>query len=52
MYVNHGDVLAIEELSAYLKVPKSMLYKLVQDCEVPCQKIGRHWRFRKEVIDR
>ena len=40
MYVNHGDVLAIEELSAYLKVPKSMLYKLVQEGEVPCLIIG------------
>lgn len=47
-----GDVLTIEELSAYLKIPKSTLYKLVRKGKVPCQKIGRHWRFRKEAIDR
>ena len=47
-----GDVLTIEELSAYLKIPKSTLYKLVREGKVPCQKIGRHWRFRKEAIDR
>ena len=47
-----GDVLTIEELSAYLKIPKSTLYKLVREGKVPCQKIGRHWRFRKETIDR
>jgi len=46
------DVLAIEELSAYLKIPKSTLYKLVQEGKIPCQKIGRHWRFRKEAIYR
>jgi len=47
-----GDVLTIEELSAYLKIPKSTLYKLVREGKVPSQKIGRHWRFRKEAIDR
>ncbi len=47
-----GDVLTIEELSVYLKIPKSTLYKLVREGKVPSQKIGRHWRFRKEAIDR
>ena len=45
-------VLTIDELSVYLKIPKSTLYKLVREGRVPCQKIGRHWRFRKEAIDR
>ena len=47
-----GDVLTIDELSVYLKIPKSTLYKLVRERKVPGQKIGRHWRFRKEAIDR
>jgi len=47
-----GDVLTIEELAAYLKIPKSTLYKLVREGKIPSQKIGRHWRFRKEAIDR
>jgi excisionase family DNA binding protein len=44
-------VLTIEELSAYLKVPRSTLYKLVREGKVPCQKVGRHWRFHKSAID-
>jgi excisionase family DNA binding protein len=47
-----GDVLTILELAAYLKIPKSTLYKLVREGKIPSQKIGRHWRFRKEAIDR
>jgi excisionase family DNA binding protein len=47
-----GDVLTIEELSVYLKIPKSTLYKLVREGKVPSQKVGRHWRFRKKAIDR
>lgn len=47
-----GGVLTIEELAAYLKIPKSTLYKLVREGKIPSQKIGRHWRFRKGAIDR
>ena len=47
-----GDVLTIEELAAYLKIPKSTLYKLVREGKIPSQKIGRQWRFRKKAIDR
>lgn len=52
MSKKYGDVLTIAELAAYVKVSKSTLYKLVREGKVPCQKVGRHWRFRKEAIDR
>ncbi|PKN81175.1 MAG: DNA-binding protein, partial [Chloroflexi bacterium HGW-Chloroflexi-8] len=45
-------VLTIEEASKYLRIPLSTLYKLAQDGKIPCQKVGRHWRFRKETIDK
>ena len=45
-----GDVLTIEELSVYLKIPKSTLYKIVREGKVPA-KIGRHWRFQRNAID-
>jgi excisionase family DNA binding protein len=47
-----GTVMTIEELSDYLRIPRSTLYKLAQEGKVPCKKVGRHWRFRKEAIDR
>ena len=46
-----GEVLTIDELAGYLKIPKSTLYKLVREGKIPSQKIGRHWRFRKIAID-
>jgi excisionase family DNA binding protein len=45
-------VLTIDELAEYLRIPKSTLYKLAQEGKIPAQKVGRHWRFRKEAIDR
>lgn len=47
-----GEIITVEELAAYLKIPKSTIYKLVREGKIPSQKIGRHWRFRKEAIDR
>ena len=46
------QVLTIYEASDYLRIPLSSLYKLAQEGKIPCQKVGRHWRFRKETIDR
>ena len=51
MPVQANEVLTIDELSAYLKIAKSTLYKLAQDRRVPGQKVGKHWRFRKATID-
>lgn len=45
------EIMTIEELSSYLKIPKSTLYKLVQEGKLPGQKIGKQWRFGKKSID-
>jgi excisionase family DNA binding protein len=47
-----GAILTVVEISDYLKIPRSTIYKLVREGKIPAQKIGRHWRFRKEAIDR
>lgn len=45
------QIMGIEGLAKYLDVPKSTLYKLAQEGEIPGQKVGKHWRFRQETID-
>ncbi len=45
------DILDIEQLARYLKVPKSTLYVLVRQGKIPSHKVGRQWRFRREAID-
>tara|TARA_R110002111_G_scaffold262650_2_gene339722 strand:+ start:1277 stop:1441 length:165 start_codon:yes stop_codon:yes gene_type:complete len=44
--------MTIDELADYLKIAKSSLYKLAQEGKVPGQKVGKHWRFSKDAIDR
>lgn len=49
---DNSSVMTIDELSEYLKVSKSTLYKLAQEDKLPGQKVGRHWRFHKDTINR
>lgn len=39
-----------EEVSGYLRIPQSTIYKLAQDKVLPGFKVGKHWRFRREAI--
>lgn len=49
---NDGAVMTVDDLSIYLKLPKSTIYKLVQEGRIPGQKLGKQWRFGKAAIDR
>lgn len=44
--------LNFQELIAYLKMPRSTLYRLVQNKQLPGHKIGKVWRFDRDEIDR
>ena len=46
------EIMTIGETAQYLRISISSLYKLAQEGRIPCQKVGRHWRFRREAIDR
>jgi excisionase family DNA binding protein len=52
MHEQPHDVMTFEEVMAYLRIPRSSLYKLAQEGKIPSQKVGRHWRFHREAIDR
>jgi excisionase family DNA binding protein len=52
MHKQPHDVVTFEEVLTYLRIPRSSLYKLAQEGKIPSQKVGRHWRFRRQAIDR
>ncbi len=47
---NH-QVLTVEEVASYLRIPKPTVYKLAQEGKIPCKKVGRQWRFHQSAID-
>lgn len=52
MTENAPEIMTIGETAEYLRISISSLYKLAQESRIPCQKVGRHWRFKREAIDR
>jgi excisionase family DNA binding protein len=45
------EVLTVHEVAAYLKLPISTVYRLACRGDLPCQKVGRQWRFHKAALD-
>lgn len=41
-----------EETAQYLSIPKSSVYVLARDNKIPGHRLGKHWRFVKEEIDK
>lgn len=48
---SNKDVLNAKEVSTWLRIPKSTLYKLCSQGQIPCTKIGKHWRFDRAVVE-
>ena len=45
------DILTLDELHEYLKIPKPTLYALARAGRLPAAKVGKHWRFRRREIN-
>lgn len=48
---NTTDVMTARELAAYLRVTEVTIYKLSNEGEIPAVRVGRCWRFRRDLID-
>jgi len=44
-------VLTVQEVSRYLKVPPSTIYRMLKRNELPAFRVGSDWRFTVEAID-
>lgn len=52
MSVSEPDaVLTVAEVSEYLKMAESTVYRLAKEHKLPCRKIGGAWRFSRRGID-
>ena len=47
-----ASVLTVNELSDYLKVHPSTIYRLLKTRQLPAFRIGSDWRFNIEEIER
>lgn len=39
------------EVAKYLRVSRSLIYRMAREGQIPALKVGRKWLFRKETIE-
>ena len=44
-------IMTVEEVSEYLKLAQSTIYKLLNEGKLPGRKVGGSWRFSRQVLD-
>jgi excisionase family DNA binding protein len=44
-------IMNIEEVASWLRIPPSTLSGLCRRGEIPCIKIGKHWRFDQKHVE-
>lgn len=45
------DVMSIKDLAEYIGLSRSKIYQLIRQKKIPASKIGRQYKFSKEVVD-
>ncbi|MCD6413159.1 MAG: helix-turn-helix domain-containing protein [Elusimicrobia bacterium] len=45
------EIMNVSELAVYLGVSRSKIYKLIREKKIPASKIGRQYKFSKQVVD-
>ncbi len=45
------DIMSVQELTQYIGIGRSKIYSLIRKKKIPASKIGRQYRFSKELID-
>jgi excisionase family DNA binding protein len=48
---SNKQIMDIKELSKYLGIGKSKIYSLIKMKKIPASKIGRQYRFSKDIVD-
>jgi excisionase family DNA binding protein len=44
-------ILTVHEVAEYLRLSETKVYRLVKERRLPAVRIGKAWRFRKDLLD-
>lgn len=48
--ISSGDLLTVDEVAAWLNVPKRWVYDRAQRGELPSGRVGKYLRFRRQEV--
>jgi len=49
--VKHKTIMNVREVAEYLRISKAKVYRLANQGGIPVMRIGKAWRFRKDLLD-
>jgi len=49
--LDEDEIMTLEEVARYLKLKPQTVYKWAQENQIPAAKLGKEWRFRKQILD-
>lgn len=50
MKTGNPEVMSVRELADYLRISVHTVYRLAEQGKLPGRKVGKHWRFHRDVI--
>ena len=48
---SNTHIMTVHEVAEYLRLSEAKVYKLANAGRVPALRLGKSWRFNKEIID-
>ena len=51
MKKDYLTILTVREVAEYLRMSETKVYRLVKERRLPVFRIGKSWRFRKDLLD-
>ena len=49
--IDEKYIMTVQEVAQYLRLSRAKVYRLAKAGKIPAMRIGRSWRFRKDMID-
>jgi len=46
------NIMTLEEVASYLRLKPQTIYTWAQEKKIPAAKLGKEWRFRRDIIDK
>jgi len=49
--VSESEIMTVKDVAEYLRMSEAKVYKLAKEGALPVARIGKTWRFRKDLLD-
>lgn len=49
--IANSAIMTVKDVAEYLRMSEAKVYRLVKDGVLPVVRIGKTWRFRKDLLD-